>query len=757
LGWWPAGPGDIVNLHGLSSTRLEEAIVEKLKSRPIEIQGTAGKVRLSRNEYGIPLIQPEKFIDIFYGLGWVHAFDRGVELELTRLVAKGTIAEHLEASDELIATDIGMRRWNMWGISQEQVDHLTPEAREITEAYCRGVNEVTAAGRPFEFRLVGHKPETYTPADCIMMTKLIGLVDLTETQGWAEKLIMQMLQHGASLEMLRELFPYLTDEPDPEFLDILKQVKLNETIVPETVGWNALPRMIASNNWAVSGERSASGKPIMCGDPHLDTARLPAIWQEVMIRTEDPEPFWFAGCTVPGIPIMALGRTNHIAWSPTYGYMDNIDFFVEEVKGGRYRRGEEWLDFEVREETVKLKKGEPRKVRFYENEHGVLDGDPSEDGYYLCMAFSLGKGTGAGTLNHGKGIVTARNVTEALPHFAALDFSSQNWVCADSEGNIGYYQSGLVPVRAEGCSGLLPMPGWDPAYDWKGTHPVEKNPNLYNPPEGIINTSNQDMNYCADVGVCSLPMGDWRSRYIHELLAARTDHTPASMQKMHYDVYSKHAEDWMPIIKPLLPEGKSRAETLRSWDMRYSSDSLGASIFENIYLQFARLVFGEQSLGSDVMAFVMDESILFADFTGSFDAVMLREESAWFGGKKRDELLRVAIERGLAREARPWGETRKVMMNNIMFAGRFPNWLGFDYGPIEIIGGRATIPQGQIFNTQGRMATFSPTYKFVTDFAEDCIYSATAGGPSDRRFSKWYTSGIADWVAGKYRKMSPKG
>ena len=191
--------------------------------------------------------------------------------------------------------------------------------------------------------------------------------------------------------------------------------------------------------------------------------------------------------------------------------------------------------------------------------------------------------------------------------------------------------------------------------------------------------------------------------------------------------------------------------------MRYASNSLGASTFENIYLEFARLVFGEQSLGSEVMACLMDERIIFVDFTGSFDRVMLQEESAWFGGKARDELLRVAIERGLAREARPWGETRKVMMNNIMFAGRLPKWLGFDYGPIEIIGGRATIPQGQIFQTLGRTGTFSPSYKFVTDFAEDCIYSAMAGGPSDRRFSKWYTSGVADWLAGKYRKMSPTG
>ena len=133
----------------------------------------------------------------------------------------------------------------------------------------------------------------------------------------------------------------------------------------------------------------------------------------------------------------------------------------------------------------------------------------------------------------------------------------------------------------------------------------------------------------------------------------------------------------------------------------------------------------------------------------------MKERSSWFGGKTRDELLTVAIERGLAKEARAWGEGRKVMMKNIMMSGKMPKWMGFDYGPIELIGNRATIPQGQIFKTMGRDSTFSPTYKFVTDFSEECIHSTMAGGPSDRRFSKWYTSGVADWLAGKYRKMVP--
>jgi penicillin amidase len=732
----------------------EGALMVKPKGKAISIRGLEGIVRLSRNEYGIPLVSADSFIDLFYGLGWVHAYDRPVELELTRLVAKGTAAGALEGSEELIASDIYMRKYNLAGDGIEQVAHLTDEAARITDSYCAGINNVLENGRrPFEFKLIGHKPEPWSAADCITMTKIIGLIDMTETQGWVEKLIVQMLQNGVPLEQLRELFPYMTDEPDPDFLEIIKQVKLNEPIVPATLKWKSLPRMKASNNWVVAGSRTVSGKPILCGDPHLDSSRLPAIWHEIRLRSGD---MWFAGCTVPGIPLPALGRTDSVAWSPTYGYMDVIDFFVEDVKDGKYRRGSEWLDFEKREEVVKVKKGEPRTVVFHENEHGTLDGDPKEDGYYLSMAFTLGKGSGADTLNHGAALLTSKTVEEIMPHFAAVDFCSQNWVCADSAGNIGYHQSGRCPVRAEGVSGLLPVPGWDPAYDWKGICPVDDNPSLFNPPDGFIGTANQDMNYCAKTRVCNLPMGDWRARRIHQLLGEREDHSVESMQKMHYERYSKQAEDWMPIIKPLLPEGLA-ADALRDWDLRYESTSVEASIFENIYGELARLVFGEQSLGKEVMAHLMEETIVFCDFTGLFDRVLLREESMWFGGRTRDDLLALSIERGLKMEAKPWGEGRKLMMNNIMFAGRLPKWLGFDYGPIEIIGNRATIPQGQIFKTfGGRQATFSPTFKFVTDFSEQSIHSTMAGGPSDRRFSRWYTSGVPDWVAGKYRVMRPE-
>lgn len=439
---------------------------KKLLDKELKMKAYRGEVFIKRNGHGIPCIRADNYQDMLFGLGWVHAHDRLMAMELTRLIAKGVAAEHLDPS--LAGIDIAMRRYNLWGDSAAQSEKLTPETKDQIMAYCSGVNSFIKDNRlPFEFKLVGYNPEPWTPADCIMMMRFIGIVDMTETQGWMEKFIIQMIQKGLPLSQIKELFPYLNETPGPEYLDIIRQVKLADPVIPETIFWNVIPRFQCSNNWAVSGRKTASGKPILCGDPHLDTSRLPAIWQEVVMRAGD---YYFMGATVPGVPSPALGRTRDLAWSPTYGYMDVIDYFIEEVKGGKYRRGEGWRSFNVREETIKVKKGRPVTVRYYENDHGVLEQEPREDGYYLCFAWSAGRDCGAETAENMIKATRCKTAAEAMTYFSRLDFAAFNWVIADREGNIGYQMSGRCPVRAEGSSGLLPFPSWDEKYDWQGYH-----------------------------------------------------------------------------------------------------------------------------------------------------------------------------------------------------------------------------------------------------------------------------------------------
>ena len=320
----------------------------------------------------------------------------------------------------------------------------------------------------------------------------------------------------------------------------------------------------------------------MCGDPHLDNARLPSIWYEAAMSDDKG---YFMGGTMPGLPGVLVGRSNHLAWSVTYGYMDVIDYFVEEVKGGQYRKGEAWHDFRIREEAVGVKGGDPVTIRFFENDHGVLEEEPVEDGYYLCFAWS-GQGHGAHTLAHFSQAKDCSQAKEAMEHFGQMRGGAFNYVMADSSGNIGYYMGGRAPIRPEGVSGLLAMPGWDDKYDWQGFYEYTNHAHQYNPEQGFIATANQDVNHLSSRILQNLPMNNHRADRISELLAAKSDHTVADMMAMHYDLYSKQAEQFMPIIRPLLPDTPN-GRLLRDWDLKYDSESLGATLLKASILNWS--------------------------------------------------------------------------------------------------------------------------------------------------------------------------
>jgi penicillin amidase len=722
-----------------------------LEDGPITLQAINGEISIARNENGIPIIKSGHRLDMLFGLGVTHAYDRPVEMELVRLVAKGKAAEILGTGpdDSLLNYDKVMRKYGLWNSAQAQEALLEPKAAEEIKAYCSGVNYVMENNDPpGEFLFLEHVPDPWTPSDCLLLTDILWLVDMTETQGWMEKFIIQMIQQDIPMPKIKELFRYMIDEPDQAWLDIIRKARLPDPMVSPTLEWRAIPRLQASNNWAVSGSRTESGQAIMCGDPHLDNARLPSIWYEAAMSDDST---YFMGGTMPGLPGVLVGRNNHLAWSVTYGYMDVIDFFIEDVKGGKYRKGDTWHDFTIREEVIGVKGQEPVTMRFYENDHGVLEEEPTEDGYYLCYAWS-GKDSGAFTLSHYFQAMDCDNAKDAMEHFGQMRGGAFNYVMADTSGNIAYHMGGRAPIRAEGISGLLPVPGWDEKYDWQGFYDYTDNARQYNPDQGFVHTANQDVNHLSKRRLQNLPMNNHRADRIAELLSKKDRLTVDDMKAMHYDLFSKQAEQFMPIIRPLLPDSPN-GKILKDWDLCYDSESLGATLFERVYFELVKYVFGDLGIGRDVMEHLIDETILFHDFYEHFDKVLLKEESTWFEGLSRDDVYKTAIDRGLTEEPVPYGRTRPVLMKNLVYGDIQPE---FNYGPIELPGCRATIPQGQIFKTTGgRVATFSPTYRFITEMHVGKLHSNHAGGPSEKPDSKWYSSGIEDWLKGIYVELTP--
>lgn len=719
----------------------------KIKDAEVTLDGLSGRVTVKRMAGGFPSVRAEEQKDVFYGLGYVHGHDRQMHMWLLKIITHGRGSEVIAADEALIELDQYMRWVNLPHDTAAEIKKLAPEHKELLDAYCRGVNQaVSDAGRPFEFKLIGFHPDPWTAEDCLNMAKVIGFMGLTQVNADMEKFIIEMIQNDVASTKIKELFPSIEEEISQDLIDVIKRVNLIRPNIPAAVRWLAgKPAYAASNNWAIGPERTASGKPILCGDPHL-ALQLPSIWYNIMMQWEER---YITGATLPGVPLLAVARTPELAWAVTYSPSDISDYFIEEVKGGKYRRGNEWCEFKVREERIHPKKKDPISLKVYENEHGLLEGDATRDGLFLCYAGTGRSGTAAASLSSFLDLYHARTVSQALDHFADMTFAPFNWVCADAEGNIGYQMSGLIPKRKPGESGLLPYYGWDPENDWSGLEDPRKNPRVMNPPEGFIVTANQDLNHWGEIKPIKFPMSAYRADRIAHLIESGESLTIEQMKTMHYDLYSQQAETFMKLIRPLLPDTQN-GKILQAWDLGYDADSLGATLFERIYNELINIVFGEIGLGPQVIQHFVTETSLFALLHGFFDRILLQDESNWFGDFSLEQIYQKAIAQGLKEPAFPYGETRRVYINNLFFGGRLPKFLGFDYGPYELIGSRATIPQGQVFKAMGQAATFAPSVRMITDFIEHAIHTNVAGGPSDRRFSKYYSMGLKDWKEGKY-------
>jgi penicillin amidase len=699
-----------------------------------------------RDQHGIPQILATGIEGLHWGMGYCHAMDRGLQMLLMRILGQGRAAELLRGSDEMVEVDRFFRRMNWSGGVAEEERKLSAEARVVCDAYCRGVNERLKQSVPWELRLAGVRPEPWSIGDTLLLARMTGFLTLAQSQGEVERLFVEMVQAGVSDAHLEGLFPGSTRGLDRASIE---KVTLGERIVPDSVKWAAsLPRTMASNNWCVSGNRTASGAAMLANDPHLETNRLPNVWAEQSFR-------WPGGyallCTMPGLPAPLLGRNEHLSWGATYTFMDAIDSWVEHCREGKHRRGDGWVALHRRVERIERKKGQPIDVTFWESEHGVLDGDASREGYLLATRWS-GSFAGARSINALLPMWTARTVEEGMAAFAQVE-SSFNWVFADRTGNIGYQMSGLMPRRAEDWSGFAPRLGWDERFDWHGFADPDDLPRAYNPERGLMVTANQDLNHLGRVAPINAPMGDYRARRIEQLLSARNDHDVDSFRSIQLDTYSIQAAELMEVLEPLLGPGPLAA-ALHGWDYRYEPESVGATAFEIFYAKLLVEMFGPEC-GTAVIECLRDATGTFIDFYQNFDRVLVSESSPWLGDRTRDEVWRAALGRVADQVPEPWGERNRLRLTNVFFGGKLPQFLGFDPGPIPIRGGRATPHQGQIYRSGGRLTSFTPSLRLVADMSEPFLHTALCGGPSDRRLSKWYKSGVEGWLAGTLKKRRP--
>jgi penicillin G amidase len=555
----------------------------------IEVGELRGPVRVRRDRWGVPHIAAAERDDLYFAQGYCHGQERLWQMDFYRRVVEGRVSEM--AGEEGVAVDRMMRTLGIRRIAEREEEELEPELRAQLERFCAGVNAAARDARalPFEMQILRLGWEPWSPVDILSLGKLLAFGLSTN---WERELLRA--------DMVRELGPELTARLDPVYPadnPVVMQeawsgegMPLVEQIdgVRRTIGLAA--EASGSNNWAVGGERSATGNPLIAGDPHLPPS-MPGIWYEVSLRHRDR---FVRGASMPGMPGVYMGQNNDVCWTFTNVMADVQDLFVERVEGDRYLFEDEWLPLQrAREEIVVKGREEPVRLEVRSTHHGPLVNEAlgADEGEPLALAWqTLAEPTAfAGMFE----LLDLGSGPELVAKLEGHTSPASNLIWADRHGSIGYKLIGRLPRRPGGCPDL-PKPGWSGEFEWDGTVPYEELPELIDPESGYLVTANNRI-----VGedyphhITSEWLDGFRARRIQQLLEAREKHDLESFEAIQSDNLSLPGLEAARRLSRLHPQGqreRSAIERMRSWDGCLDPETIAGTIYQAFLLRLAREV-----------------------------------------------------------------------------------------------------------------------------------------------------------------------
>ncbi|MGN6551111.1 MAG: penicillin acylase family protein, partial [Pararhizobium sp.] len=434
------------------------------------VPGLSADVTITRDSYGVPHIDGATRADVYAGLGFAQAQDRLWQMELNRMAGQGRLSEIF--GKVTIPTDVWLRTMDLYGAARDSLKVLSPAARSALDAYARGVNAFLAMpARPFgaklppEFVFFRHMPEPWTAVDTLVTIKMMS-VSLAENA--ADELNrLAFARAGLTSAEIDDLMPPLAVDHPPALPDLVALLDLpSGPLVGATTGQlieTALAKLPwapgtgASNNWVVSGSRTASGKPILANDPHLGLT-APSIWYLADLRVEKEfgTPRNLTGVTLPGTPFVLLGHGSTFAWGFTNTGSDVQDIFVEKTdpkRPGEYRTPGGWAHFGEKAETIHVRGGKDVTFTRRWTRHGpVLPASYGRLGELLAPDEVAALSWTAlahddTTAMAGFDMWTIRTVADFENGMASFETPMQSMVVADTAGSIGMIAPGRVPVR----------------------------------------------------------------------------------------------------------------------------------------------------------------------------------------------------------------------------------------------------------------------------------------------------------------------
>jgi penicillin amidase len=675
----------------------------------------SARVTITRDEYYRPHIKAATIDDALFAQGYVTAQERLWQMDMLRRVASGELSEI--AGRAALELDTNARKLRLGRIADMQVNLLPPDQRRALAAFARGVNHFIDTHRgslSWEFTVMGYQPRPWRIADSLLA---ILQMDRTLTNSWETDLQKGRLLATGNPDLVRQLFPV--------------------HFGPDAVE--------GSNAFAISGQHTASGKPLLAGDPHLEFG-IPSPWFPIHIQAPGLD---VAGAAYIGFPGVAIGHNENIAWSVTSLEFDAMDLYTERIdlRSGRYEYKGQVLQATPQRDRIAIKGERGVETLTWVTNHGPIFVAEAGQAYSLKWAAAEPQPYSVPIL----ALNQAGNWEEfrsALSSYAGPGF---NWIFASRDGHIGHQAAGRLPFRG-GFGGDTPLDGPGGGFEWTGLVPFDQLPSVFDPPSGRVVSANQDpfikpTPYAVN-GNFAAP---FRSRQIRDMLGARGKWTAAELLTIQKDVYSGlHHAVALEALRVAKIKGGALAgdvSILNGWNGQMELGQPAPVLAEYFYRQIRRRL-GERAAGAPT------PKLTFRGSTAAVLNLVRTKPPGWF--KNWDEMLASALADAVDEARRQygknpsnwdWGQENRILAAHPI-ASRV-SWLApyFNVGPLGISGSSQSVKQAG-----GRIL---PSLRFVADTSDwDRSLLVLPTGQSGHLvsgFSRHYKDEWDDFSAGRAR------
>ena len=726
----------------------------------IKLKGLNSAVKVTRDEYAIAHIEAKTDHDVFFALGYIHAQERIWQMSFMKRTGQGRLSEILGRPS--IETDKLMRTLGYYKAAESAVESLDDATRNSLQAYADGVNTWIGEKHtlPPEFAILGTQPEKWTPADSLVIKKLIsftlGRLNLMAEANY------DMLVKELGVSRADDLMPNVN--PDKKFNQLGqiamdtkrdnatdKQALMGILAGQATFPFDGPAEGIGSNAWVVSGEHTNSGLPLMAGDPHMPV-EIPSGWYLVDMKGDRLN---VTGATYPGVPVVFMGRNQSISWSITNMLADAMDLYVQRtnpLNANQYEFEGEWVDMEVEDQLIHIKQDSPEiltmpippmKWQVRRTRHGPVISDAEA---IFDNPISL-RWPGFDKVDRSfksfLDINYAQDWTSFKTALEDLKIPATNFVYGDVHGDIGLFGAGKLPIRPN-SNGRMPVPGWLAKYEWDGYIPFELAPRVLNPKEGYVSNSN-NKNHEDDYPhiISNIWSAPYRIDRVNQVLEAQIQSgkkfTNEDFIKLQGDFESLLVDEVLAFLLKLptkTPEQKEAIEKLKQWDRVVAVDSVANVIYQSWLRHFNNGLWGDDIRGTELFVTRSDRlQALLINIKPRFIVKVLNKDPSikndWCDvvttphQESCEQLALSALDSALDEIDRivgsstPWGEVHNIYYPHQVFTNMEILDSIFDR-KLEYGGDRYTVNSGQWVYIEGRgyQVISSANYRHVIDLAD---------------------------------------